>query len=100
EGRLRRRGDGAHAKDGEAAEEVRRGVLHVPDDTGGATDEQPGGAGDPLSGDRPAGDAGDAGRGGPEVERADLDGAGQLRAAGARRVRVPARGGAGVLSGG
>ena len=34
-------------------------LLHVRDDAGSATDEQPGGAGDPLRGDRSAHNAGD-----------------------------------------
>ena len=66
--------------------EAWRELFHVRDDAGGAADEQPGGAGDPLRGDRPAHHAGDAERGGAALVRADLDGDSDMHAAGQRRV--------------
>ncbi len=56
------------------AQLTEHGLLHVRDDAGSAADEQPGGTGDPVRGDRQARDAGDAKRERPAVERADLDG--------------------------
>ena len=79
--------------------EVRRELLHVRDDAGGGADEQPGGAGDPVRGDRPAHHAGDAKRDGAALVRADLDGDGDVCAAGTQRVRLPERGGEVVLRG-
>ena len=63
----------------------------------GGADEQPGGAGDPVRGDRPADHAGDAERGGEPVVRADLDGDRDVRPARSFGVRVPGGGGRGVV---
>src|SRR5262249_386113 len=82
---------------GAAVGAARGELLPVPDDPRGGADEQPGGAGDPVRGARPGGDAGDAERGGGSVVRADLDGGGDVRPARAFGVRVPAVGSRGVV---
>src|SRR5262249_18040659 len=73
--------------------------VHVRNDAGGGADEQPGGAGDPLRGDRPAHHAGDAQRGGQPLVRADLERDRDVRAARQERVGVSGGGGAGLLHG-
>ena len=56
-------GDETQSQPGEAVRDARGELLPVPHDTGDGADEQPGGAGDPVRGDRPADHAGDAGSG-------------------------------------
>ena len=93
-------GDEARWQHGEAVRGAWGELLPVRDDAGAGADEQPGGAGDPVRGDRPADHAGDAGRGGQPVVRADLDGDRDMRAAGSFGVLVPGGGGGGLVRGG
>ncbi len=69
----------------------------VPHDARDRADEQPGGAGDPVRGDRPADHAGDAEPARGPVVRADLDGDGDVRSTGTIGVRVSGVGGDGVV---
>ena len=82
---------------GEAVRGARGELLPVRHDAGGGADEQPGRAGDPVRGDRPADHAGDAERGGEPLVRADLDGDRDVRSARSFGVRVPGGGGRGVV---
>src|SRR5205823_5536597 len=58
-----RAGQSAGASDGQAVEDSWQELLHVRDDAGGRADEQLGGTGDTVRGDRQAHHAGDAQRG-------------------------------------
>ena len=87
----------AQSQPGEAVRDARGELLPVRHDAGGGADEQPGGAGDPVRGDRPADHAGDAERGGQPLVRADLDGDRDVRSARSFGVRVPGGGGRGVV---
>ena len=75
-------------------------LFSVPHDSGCGTDEQPGGTGDPVRGDRPPDHAGDAERARQPLVRTDLDGAGDVPSTRAIGVRVSGGGGVGVVSGG
>src|SRR4051812_48520531 len=90
-------GDETESQPGEAGGGAWGGVLPVRHDAGGGTDEQPGGAGDPVRGARPGGDAGDPERDGEPVVRTDLDGDRDVRSAGPFGVRLPGGGGRGVV---
>ena len=69
-------------------------------DSGCGTDEQPGGTGDPVRGDRSPDHAGDAERARQPLVRTDLDGVGDVPSTGAIGLRVSGGGRVGVVSGG
>src|SRR3954447_19935635 len=76
-------GDEAQSQPGETVRGAWGELFPVPHGAGSRADEQSCGTGDPVRGARPAGDAGDAERGGEPVVRADLDGDRDVHSTGA-----------------
>ncbi len=87
----------AQPQPGEAVRDAWGELFPVHHDPGSGADEQPGGAGDPVRGDRPTDHAGDAERAGKPLVRTDLDGDRDVQSAGAIGVRVSGGGGRGVV---
>ena len=99
-GDARRAGDAGLSQPGQAVRGAWGELFPVHHDSGCGTDEQSGGTGDPVRGDRPADHAGDAERARQPLVRTDLDGAGDVPSTGAIGLRVSGGGGVGVVSGG